>query len=105
MYRLLRKTSSISDCQWCSDCHLIYTGCRYCLTTNIIFVPTNQSQCRKCKRISIININITNISSGDYNVNEILNDINYNNQIDQIADCMNDVTLYSYKFYKFVKDK
>src|SRR5947207_627890 len=27
-----------SDCQkWCSCCGIIYTGCRYCLTTNIIF--------------------------------------------------------------------
>src|SRR5581483_10464138 len=27
-----------SDCQkWCPHCIIIYTGCRYCLTTNIIF--------------------------------------------------------------------
>src|SRR5207244_863345 len=42
-----------SDCQkWCSYCFIIYIGCRYCLTTNVIFGITGQSQCRKCKRTS-----------------------------------------------------
>ncbi|PKY27870.1 kinase-like protein [Rhizophagus irregularis] len=45
----------ISDCQkYCENCFIFYTGCRYCLTTNVIFGPTGQSQCRKCKRISLI---------------------------------------------------
>ncbi|UZO07251.1 uncharacterized protein OCT59_027543 [Rhizophagus irregularis] len=45
----------ISDCQkYCENCYIFYTGCRYCLTTNVIFGPTGQSQCRKCKRISLI---------------------------------------------------
>src|ERR1700722_13153255 len=49
-----------SDCQkWCPQCHIIYTGCRYCLTTNVIFGITDQSQCRKCKRV--ITIDITSI--------------------------------------------
>jgi hypothetical protein len=44
-----------SDCQkYCAKCYIFYVGCRYCLTTNIIFGPTAQSQCRKCKRISLI---------------------------------------------------
>jgi hypothetical protein len=33
---------------------MFYVGCRYCLTTNIIFGPIVQSQCKKCKRISVI---------------------------------------------------
>jgi hypothetical protein len=44
-----------SDCQkYCANCLIFYTGCRYCLTTNIIVGPIVQSQCKKCKRISII---------------------------------------------------
>ncbi|GBB98079.1 hypothetical protein RclHR1_03130020 [Rhizophagus clarus] len=45
-----------SDCQkYCANCYIFYVGCRYCLTTNIIFGPTLKSQCKKCKRISLIN--------------------------------------------------
>jgi hypothetical protein len=44
-----------SDCQkYCVSCFMFYVGCRYCLTTNIIFGPTEQSKCKKCKRISLI---------------------------------------------------
>jgi hypothetical protein len=44
-----------SDCQkYCGNCPIFYTGCRYCLTTNIIFGLTDQTQCKKCKRISLI---------------------------------------------------
>ena len=78
------------------------------MTTNIIFGLTNQSQCKKCKRILIINIDITNISSGDHSVDEILNYINFDIQIDQISDCMNNVDFsrpLSLKGYDFFKDK
>jgi hypothetical protein len=35
---------SKSYCQkWCFYCNIIYTGCRYCLTTNIIFGITDKS--------------------------------------------------------------
>src|SRR5437016_1559190 len=52
----------ISDCQkWCSYCFIIYIGCRYCLMTNVIFGIINQSQCRKCKRVSVITIDIGNM--------------------------------------------
>ncbi|RIA81744.1 hypothetical protein C1645_486908 [Glomus cerebriforme] len=45
------------QCQkWCSNCFTIYVGCRYCLTTNIIFGITSKSQCKKCKRILFITI-------------------------------------------------
>jgi hypothetical protein len=44
-----------SDCQkYCANCYIFYVGCRYCLTTNISFGPIVQSQCKKCKRISLI---------------------------------------------------
>ncbi|CAB4410623.1 unnamed protein product [Rhizophagus irregularis] len=44
-----------SDCQkYCTNCFIFYVGCRYCLTTNILFGHTLKSQC-KCKRISHIN--------------------------------------------------
>jgi hypothetical protein len=47
--------------KYCSNCRIIYASCRYCLTTNIIFGITDQSQCKKCKRIIFITIGITNI--------------------------------------------
>ncbi len=44
----------ITDCQkWCSDCQ-------------VIFEITGQSQCKKCKGILSINIDITNLVSGNY---------------------------------------
>jgi hypothetical protein len=66
--------SFICDCQkWCSNCNIIYTGCRFCLTTNIIFGFTDKSQCRKCNRIIFITIDITNIISGNNDIdNELL---------------------------------
>src|SRR5437764_6294979 len=56
-----------SDCQkYCSNCCIIYTGCRYCLTTNIIFGFTDQSQCKKCKRF--IKIDKNNVDNLFYNL-------------------------------------
>ncbi|GBB98062.1 hypothetical protein RclHR1_03130003 [Rhizophagus clarus] len=48
-----------SDCQDyciknCGKCNIFYIGCRYCLTTNIIFGLTGKSQCKKCNRILFI---------------------------------------------------
>ncbi|GBB97731.1 hypothetical protein RclHR1_03050020 [Rhizophagus clarus] len=80
---------SKSDCQkWCSNCYIIYTGCRYCLTTNIIFGFIDQSQCKKCKRINrIISINTID-NSGSYNIDGFLfftklNIIEYVNNINK----------------------
>ncbi|GES97623.1 kinase-like domain-containing protein [Rhizophagus clarus] len=62
---------SITYCQkWFSQCFIIYTGCRYCLTTNIVFGITSQSQCKKCKRI--FNIDITNIISKNYVIGDFI---------------------------------
>ncbi|UZO00433.1 uncharacterized protein OCT59_011567 [Rhizophagus irregularis] len=63
----------MTDCQkWCSDCFIIYVGCRYCLTTNIIYGIIDQTQCIKCKRISNIKIEFKNISSGNHDIDEFL---------------------------------
>ncbi|CAB4408403.1 unnamed protein product [Rhizophagus irregularis] len=59
-----------SNCQkYCGYCFVFFIGCRYCLTTNIIFGYTNQSQCKKCKRVSTIIFDITKL-------NDIVNDGN-----------------------------
>ncbi|GBB84537.1 hypothetical protein RclHR1_01110022 [Rhizophagus clarus] len=63
----------VSDCQkWCSNCYIIYTGCRYCLTTNIIFGLSDQSQCKKCKRILVISIDYKSIMCGIHDIDEFL---------------------------------
>ncbi|CAB5192141.1 unnamed protein product [Rhizophagus irregularis] len=73
------KQEPESYCQkLCSNCYIVYSGCRYCLTTNIIFGITYQSQCKKCKRISFITIDITNMSSGNCIIDEFLFRINDN---------------------------
>ncbi|RGB33782.1 kinase-like domain-containing protein [Rhizophagus diaphanus] len=73
--------ASKTYCQkWCSRCFIIYTGCRYCLTTNIIFGIADQSQCKKCKRILIIRIEITDIRSGNCIIDEFLDSIRFDNE-------------------------
>ncbi|UZO25463.1 uncharacterized protein OCT59_017728 [Rhizophagus irregularis] len=60
-----------SDCQkYCKICLIFHIGCRYCLTTNIIFGLTVQSQCKKCKRVSFVNI-----FSGNDELDEFLFDL------------------------------
>ncbi|CAB5217525.1 unnamed protein product [Rhizophagus irregularis] len=90
-----------SNCQkWCSNCFIIYTGCRYCLTTNIIFGITNQSQCKKCKRLLFTNISI----SGNDTIDKFLCItkliIDYDFQIDDYIKNTNPLEIYSY-----IKDK
>ncbi|UZO06606.1 uncharacterized protein OCT59_026920 [Rhizophagus irregularis] len=73
-----------SNCQkYCENCFIFFIGCRYCLTTNIIFGITNQSQCKKCKRVSIIildNKKIISINSG----NNVLDDFLISIRHDQL---------------------
>lgn len=90
----LRNLSFIFDCQkWCSSCNIIYTGCRHCLTTNIIFGFTQKSQCRKCNRIIFITIDITNIISGNNDLdNELLINLKPN-----ITPSLNSLNLYCYQ--------
>src|SRR5204863_4368357 len=81
-----------SDCQkWCFPCKIIYVGCRYCLTTNIIFGITDQTQCKKCERIFFIIIDIANICSGNSDIDDFLDSIRINldnNHQQQIANYM-----------------
>ncbi|RGB36074.1 kinase-like domain-containing protein [Rhizophagus diaphanus] len=55
-----------------------YCECRYCLTTNIIFGYTNQSQCKKCKRVSTI---IFDITSGYSDLEDFLANTKYESEI------------------------
>ncbi|CAB5181688.1 uncharacterized protein OCT59_013929 [Rhizophagus irregularis] len=83
-----------SDSQkWCSYCFIIYTGCRYCLTTNITFGITNQSKCRKCKRV--IDIDVTGI---EYNLEKFISRIFINNNIVNWEQGSNVVDLVLYQF-------
>ncbi|GES92474.1 kinase-like domain-containing protein [Rhizophagus clarus] len=88
--------------KWCMHCFIIYNGCRYCLTTNVIFGFINQSQCLKCKRTSFINID------GNLNIDELLNStIDISDEISNYI--INNVdkgsTNNPLKIYDFVKDK
>ena len=72
------------------------------MTTNIIFGITNQSQCKKCKRILfIINIDITN-TEGENFVSIKINTHNYK----QITNYMNNVDKNSNPLdaYQFIKE-
>ncbi|PKC75146.1 kinase-like protein [Rhizophagus irregularis] len=89
----------ISKCQkYCINCYIFYIGCRYCLTTNVIFGLTAQSQCKKCKRESIIDFDITKISSGDSNLDDFLYNSRldyYNNlKIDEFIDKIRNINTY-----------
>ena len=61
------------------NCFIIYIGCRYCLMTNIIFGATDQSQCWKCGRISLITFNIVDIATFEEFVPATIKRINVNN--------------------------
>ncbi|PKC03552.1 hypothetical protein RhiirA5_423592 [Rhizophagus irregularis] len=67
------KLKFTSDCQkYCENCLIFYTGCRYCLTTNVIFGVTNQSKCKKCKRVSSIIFDIEKFRSGNSDLDDFL---------------------------------
>src|ERR1043166_5290427 len=75
-----------SDCQkYCTRCYIVYTGCRYCLTTNIIFGFTNKSRCKKCNRFIVINIDSMDVILYDLMFNL------YSNYHSQLAEVINDV--------------
>ncbi|UZO03056.1 uncharacterized protein OCT59_023469 [Rhizophagus irregularis] len=77
-----------SNCQkYCMYCIIFFIGCRYCLTTNMIFGYTNQSQCKKCKRISTITIDIRKIFSGNSVLDDfLLSTRSYQSAITKFAD-------------------
>src|SRR5581483_10502761 len=73
------KLKFTSDCQkYCENCLIFYTGCRYCLTTNIILGFTEQSQCKKCKRVSSIIFDIPKISSGNNDLDDFFVNLSIN---------------------------
>ncbi|CAB5197525.1 unnamed protein product [Rhizophagus irregularis] len=82
-----------SNCQkWCPNCFILYVGCRYCLTTNIIFGLTYQSQCRKCERIIHTSDILMYTSSGHDDIDEFLHDIHFNKNSDhEIANYMSSI--------------
>ncbi|RIA93035.1 hypothetical protein C1645_819971 [Glomus cerebriforme] len=91
-----------SDCQkWCSNCIIIYVGCRYCLMTNIIFGIADQSQCNKCKRKSFITNDTKNFTKEFYYVFEKINAYNH----DQIVDYANNINKNSspLEIYNYIK--
>ncbi|GBB91904.1 hypothetical protein RclHR1_19340003 [Rhizophagus clarus] len=99
----------MSDHQkWCSNCLIIYNGCRYCLTTNIIFGITDKSRCKKCNKIVFITTDIANTTSGNYDIDVLLGlDTNnyhmiasYNKYINN-----NEKRLNSLQIYEFISDK
>ncbi|GBB87124.1 hypothetical protein RclHR1_13580004 [Rhizophagus clarus] len=86
--------TSDCDCQkQCLCCCIFYIGCRYCLTSNIIFGFTNQSQCKKCERTSFIDINM----SGNDIIDKFLCSVNIINfQIDgHIKNTTNPLEIYN----------
>src|SRR5581483_12206505 len=96
-----------SDCRkWCSHCNIVHSGCRYCLTTNIIFGIASHSQCKKCKRtlsIDEFKIDITSICSGNDNVDEFLGYVAKYNQIAYYETNLNENSD-PLNVYKFVRD-
>ncbi|GBC38162.1 kinase-like domain-containing protein [Rhizophagus irregularis DAOM 181602=DAOM 197198] len=92
--------------KWCPHCFIIYSGCRYCLTTNIIFGYTDQSHCKSCKRVMSITttISIENDEIDDF----IYNKRNIINNCDINVDYMKDIIKYGdnpLNVYDFLKEK
>jgi hypothetical protein len=92
-----------SDCQkYCVNCFIYYVGCRYCLTTNIIFGLTNQTQCKKCKRVSFILYNESDLETF------LINNICDNIKLPEFADIIKNIDKYFtpwqiLKFKKIIK--
>jgi hypothetical protein len=86
--------------KYCENCFTFFIGCRYCLTTNVIFGITNQSQCKKCKRISNIIFDITktiDINSGNCVLDDFLISIrsqSYQSKITNFADYVKNIDRY-----------
>ncbi|GBC06414.1 hypothetical protein RclHR1_06810003 [Rhizophagus clarus] len=104
-----RILESNSDNQkMCSHCMLIYIGCRFCLTTNIIFGITDQSQCKKCKRVSFIKYDTKKLSDTNenlYNIYDIQCTIISDKNNYQIANYANNhKNPNPLDIYNFVKD-
>ncbi|GBC18024.2 kinase-like domain-containing protein [Rhizophagus irregularis DAOM 181602=DAOM 197198] len=97
----------VSNCQKsCSHCYTTFIGCRYCLTTNIIFGITEESQCKKCNRTTTIDTNIPNIGSGNYDVDEFLYYTRFNtNNYHAISNYINYYNKNQVWFYNFIENE
>ncbi|GET66452.1 kinase-like domain-containing protein [Rhizophagus irregularis DAOM 181602=DAOM 197198] len=94
-----KKLVFTSNCQkYCGDCFVFVIGCRYCLITNIIFGYTNQSQCKKCKRVSTIIFDITNIISGYSDLYDFLSNVRYESEIAKFANDVKNIDKYFVPF-------
>jgi hypothetical protein len=88
-----------SDCQkYCRNCFTFFIGCRYCLTTNIIFGITNQSQCKKCEKVSTIILDTTKIISNNSG-NRVLDDFlvsirSYQSELTKFTDVIKKIDKY-----------
>ncbi|UZO06654.1 uncharacterized protein OCT59_026966 [Rhizophagus irregularis] len=88
-----------SNCQkYCENCYIFFIGCRYCLTTNIIFGIANQSQCKKCKTVSIIildNKKIISFNCGNNVLDDFLVSIrSYQSEITKFTDVIKNIDKY-----------
>ncbi|PKB95334.1 kinase-like protein, partial [Rhizophagus irregularis] len=88
-----------SNCQkYCENCFIFFIGCRYCLTTNLIFGITNQSQCKKCKRVSTIILDskkIISINSGNSVLDDFLISIrSYQSEMAKFTDVIKNIDKY-----------
>ena len=95
-----------SNCQkYCEDCFVFFIGCRYCLTTNIIFGYTNQTQCKKCQRVSTIIFDITKfINTGNSDLVDFLVSVRYEFGIAEIANDVKNIDKY-FVPYEIIWDK
>lgn len=81
-------------------------GCRYCLTTNIIFGITDKSQCKKCKRIVFTTADITNTTSGNYDIDVLLGlDTSKFHMIASYNKYIDNKVLNSLQIYEFIRDR
>ena len=91
--------------KYCVQCCIIYIGCRYCLTTNIIFGFINQSQCKKCKRMLFITIDVTSISSGNSDLDDFLFDPECFNSLQLDETISKEFDYNPAKIYDFINNK
>jgi hypothetical protein len=100
--------SKTSNQKYCVHCYIVYIGCRYCLTTNIIFGFTHETECRKCKRSSLIDLTDICISSENSKLDEFLYAPRFNFydnlQLDKIIDNVKQIGKLL-DIYKLIRDK
>ncbi len=75
---MLQDLIFIGDCKkWCSNCFIIYTGCRYRLTTNVILKLQNEHIVRNKREFSIIiTICYTRFKVNNHQISDCINHIN-----------------------------